>query len=232
MKEATPIQRWLGIEGEYLSPFELLGVSPDRCTEHLIHEALHRRLERLAANAPAASNEADEVRLALHAAAAQLLDPHVRARLVARWGDARPGQAVAKAPRASPPRSAAAGDAVLSFQDAVRRIVAVYGGLNRHSRRMVVAMAHSMGLDAPTAMEALGGIADAAPHARRLTPPRHAPAARPATPTAVPSAPSVYADIQSGASGSARRARQRFQNVGIAAGLVVIVLSLVILILA
>jgi hypothetical protein len=88
------IARFLGPEAGEHGPFGLLGVSPDDCGPDRVDAALQRQLDRVAAHREAETPGADDVRLALHAAAAQLLDPRVRAHLVERW---RPSFAAARA---------------------------------------------------------------------------------------------------------------------------------------
>jgi hypothetical protein len=79
------IRRFLGESALEIGPFGLLGVDPRRCTGEIVELALQRQLDRVAAHPEGDTPEADEVRLALHAAAAQLLDPRVREHLCARW---------------------------------------------------------------------------------------------------------------------------------------------------
>lgn len=73
----SPIPRLLGPEAEG-SALALLGLSPAECTPQRVEVALQRQLDRVAAHPEGETPEADEVRLALHAAAAQLSDPEVR----------------------------------------------------------------------------------------------------------------------------------------------------------
>jgi hypothetical protein len=81
----SPVARLLGSAHAAGGPFALLGIRPEQCTDEMVLEALERQSRRLDAHVEGATPEADEVRLALHAAAAQLLDPLVRRRLVERW---------------------------------------------------------------------------------------------------------------------------------------------------
>lgn len=82
MMATNPIQRFLGLPVETDSPFDLLGLTPARCGEQDVRSALVRRLGRVRRHPESLTHEADEVRLALYAAAAQLLDPNVRAQLI------------------------------------------------------------------------------------------------------------------------------------------------------
>ncbi len=66
-------------------PFALLDLAPSDVEPVHVLEALHRRIEQLARHPQAATPGADEVRLALHAAAAQLCDPAARRFLLGMW---------------------------------------------------------------------------------------------------------------------------------------------------
>lgn len=81
----SPVARFLGEEARARGPFGVLGLSPDRCPPDQVNAALDRQLDRVDQHPEGDTPEADEVRLALHAAAAQLLDPSVRQRLIERW---------------------------------------------------------------------------------------------------------------------------------------------------
>ena len=80
-----PIARFLGEQEAGGGPFAVLGLNPAACTDALVLSALDRQIERIDHHPECDTPEADEVRLALHAAAAQLLDPVVRRHLVAKW---------------------------------------------------------------------------------------------------------------------------------------------------
>jgi len=81
------IRKYLGADALALGAFGLLGLDPRNCTRESVEASLQRQLDRVASHAEGDTPEADEVRLALHAAAAQLLDPRVRDHLAARWKD-------------------------------------------------------------------------------------------------------------------------------------------------
>ncbi len=87
---AGPVERFLGPAHAFGGPFGLLQVAPAGLNDEIILEALDRQIDRVAQHPERDTPEADEVRLALHAAAAQLLDPIVRHHLVARWGTQAP----------------------------------------------------------------------------------------------------------------------------------------------
>lgn len=96
-RRTSPVPRYLGPSAEG-GPLELLGLTVSECTPTRIEAALQTQLDRVDAHPESATPEADDVRLALHTAAAQLLDPSVRRLLV--------GEAVA--PRTEPPQARAA----------------------------------------------------------------------------------------------------------------------------
>lgn len=77
--------RFLGPAHAAGGPFALLGLAPSDCDEHRIMAALDHQLARLNTDPQGESPESDELRLALHAAAAQLLDPTTRQHLINRW---------------------------------------------------------------------------------------------------------------------------------------------------
>jgi len=81
------IRKYLGADALALGAFGLLGLDPRSCTREAVEASLQQQLDRVASHAEGDTPEADEVRLALHAAAAQLLDPRVRDHLAARWKD-------------------------------------------------------------------------------------------------------------------------------------------------
>lgn len=71
-------------------PFALLGLPTEDVTIPRVLGALHVRLEQVNASPHAATPAAEDVRLALHAAAAQLCDPAVRRLLLGTWSAAGP----------------------------------------------------------------------------------------------------------------------------------------------
>jgi hypothetical protein len=79
------VAKFLGPASMAAGPFSMLGLSPESCTDATILAAVDRQLDRLATHPEAETPEADEVRLAIHAAAAQLLDPPTRKQLVEQW---------------------------------------------------------------------------------------------------------------------------------------------------
>lgn len=150
MSEPTPIQRFLGLARDTVSPFELLGIEPDSCDEPRVREALSRRLARVARHPETRSHDADEVRLALHAAAAQILDPSVRAALVA---------APELTTRDIVIESETAPRAPDAFDTLAARTIARAGGWNTESQRSLAMLAHAHGIDERALRDRLRRIA-------------------------------------------------------------------------
>lgn len=169
----SPIQRFLGAPDGAESPFDLLGLRPDQCDDRAIREALASRLERVARHPQGAGAEAEEVRLALHAAAAQLAEPRIRALLSERWrSEPRAPVAAPDNPRApfTPHRT----PAEIAFREAALPLLVRRRGVSRRERRILIVLAHAHGLDAHAIRRALS------------SPPRaHAPS-RPPLPGAAP----------------------------------------------
>lgn len=102
--EATLVAKYLGTDAARGGPFALLGVTPDTFEDRDVLLALRARLDQTLAHPQSRTPEADEVRLALHAAAAQLLDPRARENAMRDWGHtARPRpQGITQAPQSPP----------------------------------------------------------------------------------------------------------------------------------
>ncbi len=191
MKQATPIQRLLGLPVGADTPFDLLGVAPEECDPERVQQALSRQLQRLSRHPHGGGPEADEVRLALHSAAAQLADPFVRAQLMLRLAPSavRPqahgreavGAQTPGGPR--PPGAGAPSSAMRAFRESALPLFMGGRRLTPAGRRRLVALAHAHGLSLPEVRRALSvGGQDAA---------------RPAPPPAAPPAPkTVYQDFQ------------------------------------
>lgn len=82
MSDKALIAKFLGTEASEGGPFGLLGIRALDATPARIEQALQVRLDAVDEHAEAYTPAADEVRLALHAAAAQVLDPRVRKELM------------------------------------------------------------------------------------------------------------------------------------------------------
>jgi len=81
-----PIQVFLGESAAAGGPFALLAVEPGIADPTQILAALEHQIRRVDDHPQATTPAGDEVRLALHAAAAQLMDPGVRRQMEFRFG--------------------------------------------------------------------------------------------------------------------------------------------------
>ncbi|MEM9373948.1 MAG: hypothetical protein AAGA55_09920 [Planctomycetota bacterium] len=131
---------YLGRDAGAGGPFALLGLAYDFQGDRAIAAAVRRRLIQLDRHPLRQTPEADEVRLAVHTAAAQLADPELRAALADRWP---PGSA-APIPRAWRRRVDAVSPA-LAAQAAM--IVGSCGGWNERAKKRLayIARVHRVG---------------------------------------------------------------------------------------
>lgn len=150
MSESThrsPIERFLGAEALRAGPFGLLRLTPETCTDERILSSLEWQLDRVAQHVEGDTPEADEVRLALHAAAAQLLDPNVRRHVLHSLRER--GESAAPAPSAAAPPAPGATTQAARLtgleQDALRTLAA-YGGWNKQSLERLKALAYARGM--------------------------------------------------------------------------------------
>jgi len=150
MSELTPVERFFGLTASR-GPIELLGLEPGALDEARVRAALRRRLDALDRHPHARSMEADEARLALHTAAAQLLDPTVRSHIIehVEGGELRrpiepPDLAIGQSTNrpAGPRRD----DRLREFREAAFLLVRGGGGWGRRSMHRVAALAHAYGL--------------------------------------------------------------------------------------
>jgi len=126
------VERFLGPAAGAGGMHALLGVPEAGCTDDQIIAALDRCLTRIDGHPQARTPEADEVRLALHAAAAQLLD-----RVARRRG---PGPVARPPRRAVPPQHR-----LLRLEQDAIITLARYGGWNRRSLRRLTMLALARG---------------------------------------------------------------------------------------
>lgn len=152
----SPIERFLGPEARRGGPFGLLRITPETCTDERIVASLEWQLDRVAQHPEGDTPEADEVRLALHAAAAQLLDPSVRRHVLAsvRGKDVAPGGGPATT------QAGAQGTVKLTGleQDAIRTL-AQYGGWNKQSLERLKALAYARGMGSRELAQTLQNLA-------------------------------------------------------------------------
>ncbi|MEM9064701.1 MAG: hypothetical protein AAGB51_04345 [Planctomycetota bacterium] len=129
--------RFFGSGAATGDPFDLLGLENRRANDAAVVASLRQRLEAVNRHPDAATTAAEEVRIALHAAAAKLMDPRVRARLRA----ATPAQPTRRPPDDTPesPDDLLAHDCLL--------VLARAGGWNRGALRELLRLAAARGVD-------------------------------------------------------------------------------------
>ncbi len=132
----TPIVRFLGDDAGRGGPFALLGVGHTIRSADEIHRARLRRLRQIDCHPQRSTPDADEVRLAVHSAASQLLDPALREQLVLRWPEGTP----VDLPRAWNP-SRAMKRITPALIGRARQIVGSSGGWNSVARRRLAHLA-------------------------------------------------------------------------------------------
>ncbi|MFY7897327.1 MAG: hypothetical protein ACOVP8_13925, partial [Phycisphaerales bacterium] len=125
--EPDPAQKFLGVRGSEATEYTLLGVAPGTATRDNVLTALRSQLARVAQHPEAGSKEAAQARVMLHAAAARLL-----------------GSTLASEPtpaavtREMPPMS--------EFERAAVNILAMHGGMNAMSLKLIRQTAAGMGV--------------------------------------------------------------------------------------
>ncbi|MCC6676857.1 MAG: hypothetical protein IT436_06915 [Phycisphaerales bacterium] len=177
---SSPLARFLGAAAAGRGPFAMLGVAFADAPDDAVMAALQRRLLMVDAHPESMTPQADEVRLALHAAAAQLLDPKVRRVLAERWG-VRPGWHAGKVPAAAAGSERGALLARMELERDAVLSLAMHGGWNSRALRHLTMMAHSRGVPSAAVAEVLRGMARRPARAERAegAPPRpYVPAGR------------------------------------------------------
>lgn len=201
MSQIPVIERFLGAYQAADGPFALLALTPDDCAEPRIAAALERQLARVSRHPQGTTPEADEVRLALHVAAAQLRDPEVKSELTARWfsrrgqtpvvvptppmprvappvvAAPRPSQPV-MVPPASPPLRASG--SARSFEDMARGLVGQAGGWNKDAKRRLEKLASALAVDPAEYQRVISEVTSAPAGVSAMT--SSSPTERPASP--------------------------------------------------
>lgn len=148
------MQRFLSDAEPLGGPFALLGLEPGDVDDARVNAALLRQLARVAAHPLGATPEAEEVRLALHVAAAQLRDPSVRRALIAEISARPTSREVVRADAS----------ARVTGEDPLRArvlaVLAMSGGWNSSARVRLAALAISEHRD-PAEVMALAARAPA-----------------------------------------------------------------------
>ena len=87
---SPPVVRFLGEDAGRGGPFALLGLPHVIDGDGAIVKAQQRRLRQIDCHPHRTTPDADEVRLAIHSAVSQLLDPRLRKELALRWPEGNP----------------------------------------------------------------------------------------------------------------------------------------------
>lgn len=139
-------------------PFALLGLPAADVGIPQVLAALHLRLEQVRSSPHAATPAAEDVRLALHAAAAQLCDPAVRRLLLGTWGT-------------NAARSSGAGidadDVRLLIERDLHIAVGLSGGWNATAMQRLALACEGRGVSLTQLGEVLDGIMSRPAEARR-----------------------------------------------------------------
>ncbi|MBL0927774.1 MAG: hypothetical protein IBJ11_08995 [Phycisphaerales bacterium] len=166
MNPSSAIVRFLGPVDVSLGPYGILRLPVGDTDEADVAAAAADALARVDAHPQARSAEAEEVRLAIHVAAAQIRDAAVRAALIARLapraGAASPAEA--PPPPAPGPVGGAGADDDL-FRQLILAELAHAGGLNPDGLRRLGALAHVYGLSQSELVRLLNSATHASPAA-------------------------------------------------------------------
>lgn len=165
----NPIERMLGPDADGAGPFSLLGLPVGPTSDNQIIVAMTRRLAQVNGHRQAMTPDADGVRLALHAAAAQLLDPAVQQQMIRRWSgsvdSSRGSGPPAPIPRArqgasaTAPGVAARTRAMIDLRHDIVLALGVSGGWNERFLRRVAMLSHARGIGSGELAAALRGFA-------------------------------------------------------------------------
>ncbi|MCG3124533.1 MAG: hypothetical protein GIKADHBN_03001 [Phycisphaerales bacterium] len=189
----NPVATILGDAACAGGPWALLGLVPGPVTDQQVVEALERRLQQIERHPLGGVPEADDVRLALHAAAAQILNPQVRASLLSGGGVPEPIR---------PDRTA---DAAAMEVAPFLHIIARHGGVNDRSLRQMLVVAAASGRSPAALISQIRDMLVTWSHGRRVRPalrtgrPHAEKPAAPATTAASPAADEpTFGDVDPG----------------------------------
>ena len=155
---ADPTLRFLGPGAARNGPFGVLGLRPADLDDEAIVRAVHDRIAQIDAHPESRTPAADEARLAVHAAAANLLDPRVRSALLERLGSGSTSQS-------GPARGQTAGARTAGFpalryqlEADLLRSIGAEGGWSTAARDRFIKLAHARGVDAQAAAQSIPGL--------------------------------------------------------------------------
>jgi hypothetical protein len=146
----SPIVEFLGEDAGQGGPFALLGLRYEIESDTQIIRACNRRLGQIDHHRHRSTPDASEVRLAVHAATSQLLDPVLRTQLTKRWPEGVPVSVPQawKAKPASPKLSP-------MYVARARALIAASGGWNANARKR---LAHFARMNRVAALELIEAI--------------------------------------------------------------------------
>lgn len=147
----TPITEFLGDDAGAGGPFAILGLLHSITNDEQVIRACNRRLNQINRHRHRSTPDAGEVRLAVHAAASQLLDPNLRAELAQRWPEGTP----VSVPKAWKPIKKTTSLPVGFIRNA-RLLIAASGGWNTTARKRLAHFARMNRVTALELVEALG----------------------------------------------------------------------------
>lgn len=150
-RNQSPIVRFLGEDAGQGGPFALLGLRHEIGSDTEIQRARLRRLRQVDCHPQRATPDAEEVRLAIHSAASQLLDPALRSQLAIRWPEGTP----VDVPKAWTP-TRAMHRVTPALMRRARLIVGSSGGWNASARRRLAHLARINRLNAMEIIQQLG----------------------------------------------------------------------------
>lgn len=136
-QDRLPVERFLGPGASAGGPYALLELTPRDLSDELIVVQLQRQLSKVASHPQGASLEADAVRLALHAAAAQLLEEAEETRSTG---------SVAQADTVAPLIASGTLKTSIPWPPGVAETIATYGGLNHRALERIAHIAATAGL--------------------------------------------------------------------------------------
>ncbi len=162
----SAMERFLGEQIEDRGPFVLIGLDPAEHdqADRLVPPLLEARLMRVNGHPQARTPEADQVRLAVHAAAAQLLNPKTRLVQLRFWHpEHAPVEVMLDESARNQPHASV-------INDEARRVMAMHGGWNRDSMMAMASMSRDSGASlqqlAQAATGGAGSTTDSPPSRR------------------------------------------------------------------
>jgi len=160
----TPIVEFLGQDAGAGGPFALLGLPHHIKSNEQVLRACTRRLHQIDRHRHRSTPDAAEVRLAVHTAASQLLDPNLREELARRWPEGTP----VSVPQAWKPMKRASRLSPGFLRNA-KLLIAASGGWNATARKRLTHLARVNRVGALELVQSLNPPAQTHPDAIEQT---------------------------------------------------------------